>query len=94
MKVLAILAVLLGLTGCATRQPSVTYEQMASIRVDNNNCPQIDSIIAEVRNQLRIRGTLNKNPEDLSEEDRKYNEKAKVIIWSLIIGCNNPDRYK
>jgi hypothetical protein len=85
---------MLSLVGCATHQPRVTYEQMASIRVDNHNCPQIDNIIGDVRNQLRMRGTLDKNPEDLSEEDRKYNEKAKVIIWSLIIGCNNTDRYK
>lgn len=95
MKRLVLILALLSLVGCATRHPgTVTHEQMSSIKVDNNNCPQIDSIIAEVRDQLRMRGTLNKNPEDLSDADRMYNEKAKIIIWSLIIGCNNPDRYK
>lgn len=92
MRLLVILLVV-ALAGCATR-PTVSYDQMASIHVDDNNCPNIDQIIAGVQEQLRLLGTLNKNPEDMTEIQRQYNEKAKIIIWSLRIGCNNPDRYK
>jgi hypothetical protein len=92
MRLLVILLVV-ALAGCATR-PTVSYDQMASIHVDDNNCPNIDQIIAGVQEQLRLLGTLNKNPEDMTETQRQYNEKAKIIIWSLRIGCNNPDRYK
>jgi hypothetical protein len=67
---------------------------MASIHVDDNNCPNIDQITAGIQQQLRLLGTLDKNPEDMTEYQRQYNEKAKIIIWSLRIGCNNPDRYK
>ena len=91
MRLLVILLVV-ALAGCATR-PTVSYDQMASIHVDDNNCPNIDQIIAGVQEQLRLLGTLNKNPEDMTEIQRQYNEKAKIIIWSLRIGCNNPDRY-
>jgi hypothetical protein len=92
MRLLAVLVVLT-LAGCATR-PTVSYEQMASIHVDDYNCPNIDQITVGINEQLRLLGTLNKNPEDMTEEQRQYNEKAKIIIWSLRIGCNNPDRYK
>jgi hypothetical protein len=44
---------------------------------------------------LQLKGYAGKNPEDLAtEEDRKYNSRARVVIWSLRIGCNNPNRYK
>jgi hypothetical protein len=92
MRVLAILLAV-ALAGCASR-PTVSYDQMASIHVDDNNCPNIDQITAGIQQQLRLLGTLDKNPEDMTEYQRQYNEKAKIIIWSLRIGCNNPDRYK
>ena len=92
MRLLVILLVV-ALAGCAGR-PTVSYDQMASIHVDDYNCPNIDQITAGVQEQLRLLGTLNKNPEDMTEAQRQYTEKAKIIIWSLRIGCNNPDRYK
>jgi hypothetical protein len=91
MKLLATLLIV-ALVGCASR-PQVSYEQLTSIRVSNTNCPSIDQITQQVEYQLRLLGTLNKNPEDMTESDRAYNEKAKIIIWSLRIGCNNPNRY-
>jgi hypothetical protein len=72
----------------------MTYEQLAGIQVSNADCSRIDYIIDNMNQQLKLKGILGVNPENLSAEDRRYNEKAKIIIWSLIIGCNNPDRYK
>jgi hypothetical protein len=50
-------------------------------------------MINYVELQLRLRGIADKNPEDLSKEDMQYNATAKIIIWSLRIGCSNPNRY-
>lgn len=91
MRLPAILLAIM-LVGCASR-PQVSYDQLASIQVSNANCPNIDQITQQVEYQLKLLGTLNKNPEDMSESERAYNEKAKIIIWSLRIGCNNPNRY-
>jgi hypothetical protein len=47
-----------------------------------------------MKEQLRRKGLIDANPEDLNDEDRKYNATARIVIWSMIVGCNNPDRYK
>lgn len=100
MKYTAILLALFSLGGCASTNPnrdgfrgSISYNQLSSIQVHNSDCPRIDEIIAYVEQQQRLRGTFGKSPEDLNEADRKYNEKARIIVWSLRIGCNNPRRY-
>lgn len=101
MKTLAIALVLVSLVGCASRggnsytsQQAISYEQLQSIKVTSKNCANIDSYVNFVEQQLRLKGLTNVNPEDLNEDDRKYNATARIIIWSLRIGCNNPDRYK
>lgn len=100
MKILAVALIALGMVGCATRpvyQPQsqqLTYAQLAALTVDDANCPDIDYIIPRIEDQLRMRNLLGVNPESMSEEDRAYNSKARIIIWSLRIGCNNPTRYK
>jgi hypothetical protein len=71
----------------------IPYEQLASIKVTQENCTGIDQNIDGVNQQLKLRGVYGKNPEELDEDDRKYNQAGKIIIWSMIIGCNNPDRY-
>ena len=83
--------------GCATRpQPkALTYHDIESIKVTNNDCNRADSIIGRMEEQLRLKGYAGMNPEDLpSEEARVYNSRVKAVIWSLRIGCNNPNRYK
>jgi hypothetical protein len=77
------------LVGCASRQ-AVTYEQLAMIQVNDRDCKNIDGITKAVEQQLQAKRILGRNPEDLSEADREYNSRARVIIWSLRIGCNNP----
>lgn len=99
MRLLATILVLAGLVGCASsRTPSqarpMTYEQLSSLKATQLDCGIIDSRIAMVEEQLRMRGLVNVNPEDLSDADRKFNATARVYIWSLRIGCNNPNRYK
>ena len=71
----------------------MSYEKLSSIKVSNQQCKDMDSIIEEMKNQLRMKGLENATPEDLSDADRKYNATARIIIWSMIIGCNNPGRY-
>jgi hypothetical protein len=100
MKSLAIL-IAVGLVGCAapyqTRPAhSMSYQEIESIKVvDSRDCRDPDNLITEMYRQLQLKGFLGKNPEDLAtDEDRRYNSRAKVVIWSLRIGCNNPDRYK
>lgn len=93
MKSFAILLAVL-LVGCSSNR-GMTYNQVESIQLSDRDCARADYIIANMEEQLRIKGYAGKNPEDLAtEEDRKYNSRARVVIWSLRIGCNNPDRYK
>lgn len=89
MKIVAILAVLV-LAGCASRPKAVTYDQLASIQVNDRDCANIEGITRAVEQQLQAKGLLGRNPEDMTEADREYNSRARVIIWSLRIGCNNP----
>jgi hypothetical protein len=97
MRLLAILLVV-SIVGCATRPPyqpqAASYADLERVKVDDVDCPRIDNIIDTMNTQLKLKGLIGKNPEDLTEEDLKYNSRAKVVIWSLRIGCNNPDRYK
>lgn len=97
MKLLFILLTI-SLVGCASTHQSaaMSYSEVESIKlVDSRDCQNADRIIAQMNKQLELKGFLNKNPEDLpTEEDRKYNSRVKVVIWSLRIGCNNPNRYK
>jgi len=97
MKILVILTMVL--TGCASTLPvktpgGITMAQLEHLQVTDSDCAVIDQRINYVENQLRLRGTFGMNPEDLSEEDRRYNSTGKIIIWSLRIGCNNPNRYQ
>jgi lipoprotein NlpI len=93
MKLLAVLLAV-GLVGCASNR-AMSYQQLESIQVTNRDCSQIDAIIQQMEQQLQAKGYAGKNPEDLAtEEDRRYNSRARVVIWSLRIGCNNPNRYK
>lgn len=96
MKSLACAIAVLSLVGCASnRQPqAMSYEQLDRIKVSNTDCRNMDNIIGNMNRQLKLRGLDNANPEDLNDEDRKYNATARIVIWSLIIGCNNPNRYK
>jgi hypothetical protein len=85
------------LVGCATNranQQAMLYDQLASIKVTGRDCPRMDYIVNNMETQLRLKGLTYANPEDLTDEDRKYNATARIVIWSLRIGCNNPDRYK
>jgi lipoprotein NlpI len=93
MKLLAVLLAV-GLVGCASNR-AMSYQQLESIQVTNRDCSQIDTIIQQMEQQLQAKGYAGKNPEDLAtEEDRRYNSRARAVIWSLRIGCNNPNRYK
>lgn len=99
MRLLGILFAVT-LVGCANRTPyqpqAMSYYEVKSITLDDaRDCPRIDTIINNMEEQLRLKGFAGMNPEDLkTEEDRKYNSRARVVIWSLRIGCNNPNRYK
>ena len=75
-------------------KPGVSQAQLASIKITDKDCLQVDRHINFAEEQLRLRGLTNVHPEDLNEEDRVYNATARILIWSLRIGCNNPNRYK
>jgi hypothetical protein len=97
MKSAVIVMALVGLVGCASSRPqpqAMSYDQLSKIRVASYDCRNIDFYISNMKEQLSRKGLLNANPEDLNDEDRKYNATARIVIWSMIIGCNNPDRYK
>ena len=96
MKLLACAIALVSLAGCASnRQPqAMSYEQLSTIRANNLQCNNIESIVENMERQLALRGLTDVNPEDLNDADRLYNAKARIVIWSMRVGCNNPDRYK
>jgi hypothetical protein len=98
---LAVGIVLLLISGCSGLPTSghqlpqaMTYEEISGIELRYRDCRQADFIIDRMRQQLKLRGLVDKNPEDLNQADRLYNSRVKVVIWSLIIACNNPNRYK
>jgi hypothetical protein len=97
MKLLATVVILIGLVGCASTRPqtnnAMSLQQLESIRVSNYKCQNIDQVVNTMENQLKMKGLSNVTPEDLNDEDRKYNATARIVIWSMRIGCNNPDRY-
>jgi polyphosphate kinase len=98
MKLVTILLVAATLTGCAgmSRGRAVPNEQLEAMnaKLSNKDCQQIDQYVKFAEDQLRYKGLANVNPEDLNDDDRKYNANARIMIWSLRIGCSNPDRYK
>jgi hypothetical protein len=65
-----------------------------SQQVNNDWCPKIDWYVDLMTANLQARGLLNVPPENLNDEDRQYNAYAHIVMWSLRIGCNNPDRYR
>jgi len=87
MKSAVVLATMF-LTACGS---TISSQQMEQIRiVDSRDCPRMDQIIAQMYRQLDARGLNNRRPEDMTEEQRLYNARAKIIIWNLRAGCNNP----
>jgi nanoRNase/pAp phosphatase (c-di-AMP/oligoRNAs hydrolase) len=94
---LVLVGFVMALAGCANTQPAksqaVSYEQLAAIKLSNRDCVNIDHHINWAETQLRLKGFTNAIPEDLNNDDRQYNATARIIIWSLRIGCANPDRY-
>jgi hypothetical protein len=86
--------VVVGLVGCANIGPApMPIEQLEAIKLRDTDCKSIDANVDLLEQQLRLKGILGKNPEDLSQEDRRYNSTVRIMIWSLRIGCNNPNRY-
>lgn len=89
MKSLTVLVATLVIVGCTSHR-AVSYQTLEQVQVSDAQCANADQYIAEVQQQLKYKGLVGKNPEDLNEADRQYNSRARVIIWSLRIGCNNP----
>lgn len=89
---------MLTLAGCASNRSSqaVSYEQLEKMntQLSSRDCSRIDYHINFAETQLKLKGLTNVAPEELNDEDRKYNAQARIMIWSLRIGCNNPGRYK
>ncbi len=97
MKLVAVITTLTLLSACATRptanSQAISLEQLQSIKYTNADCPQIDRHVKFLETQLRLRGLTDAQPEKLSEQDRVYNATARILIWNLRIGCNNPTRF-
>ena len=103
MKFASTILIAILITGCSTvpsnqyRAPAekaISLEQLKAIKVADKDCVNIDRIIGYVEKQLQLRGIDSWHPENLKGEDAQYNATAKVVIWSLRIGCNNPNRYR
>lgn len=90
MKAVALALILLA---SAPVQAQATYEQLMNIKLSPANCTNIDRWVNWAEQQLKLKGLLGVAPEDMSNEDRLYNVRARSIIWALRIGCSNPDRY-
>jgi hypothetical protein len=91
---LAVILLVMVLSATARAETPIPYEQLAAFKVNNSMCPRIDAYVSALEHQLALKGFTYANPEDLSDADRKYNAEARIAIWALRIGCNNPDRYK
>ena len=84
------------LAGCAGRPyqtPPISHYELSKFTVRDADCPNIDAILNRIEYSLQQKGLVNVNPEDLNEEDRQYNSRARIIMWGLKIGCNNLGRY-
>ena len=93
IKLLAFLLVSLLATTAYAEAP-MTYEQLSAFKVNSNMCPRIDEYVTALEHQLALKRLTYATPEELNDADRKYNAEARIAIWALRIGCNNPDRYK
>lgn len=107
MKLLASLLLVIGLVGCADSKLTyigggqfnlqrfypMTYSQISTYKVTNADCSNIETIVTEVEQSLKLKGLLYADPTTLTEEDRKYNAYGRTIIWSLRVACANPNRY-
>lgn len=72
----------------------VSLAELKSVQLSNRDCSRIDYWTNYAEDQLRFRGLLNATPENLSDYDKEFNATARAIVWSLRIGCNNPNRYR
>jgi hypothetical protein len=88
-----LFGILLALACQTAHAGPIPYELMRDLKVTNADCPAIDSIVDKIEDSLRYKGLLYKDPESMSELDRKYNAYARVKIWALRVGCANPNRY-
>lgn len=99
MRIAVILPSLL-LVACVQRtEPRTdilpwTNRQMGYVELSMQDCPRQQYIEWLLDEQLRMRGILNTEPEDLTDYDREFRHLARKAVWSLRVGCNNPDRYK
>jgi hypothetical protein len=97
MKLFLVLLTVAGIVGCAStpRGGAVSYQELQRVQqnLSMKDCPRIDYYVNFANDQLSRRGLLGAQPENLNEDDRLYNSTAHVIIWSLRIGCSNPNRY-
>jgi len=86
----------------AVKYESKPVEKIATVEdleamnrnLSSRDCPRIQQYVNYVDRQLALKGLQNANPEDLNMEDRRYNAAARIMVWGLRIGCNNPTRYK
>lgn len=90
-----VLLIFLVLTGCAAKPtPMIDLSELRAITVDTNSCKNLDNSVIWLENQQRLVGIpLGSPPELLSEHDREYQARLRVMVWALRIGCTNPDRY-
>jgi hypothetical protein len=100
MKLSSMILIAVFASGCSTApsqyhtESAISLEQLQAIKVADRDCPTMNRTIAYVEKQLRLRGIDSEHPEKLNASDTAYNSTAKIIIWSLRIGCNNPNRYR
>jgi hypothetical protein len=86
----------LTLTSCThqVRPEAVSLEELRGIAVDSNSCKNLDNSVIFLENQQRIKGIPPTAPELLNQHDREYQARIRILVWSLRIGCANPDMFK
>lgn len=86
MKLWPAIAVL-ALVGCGEGSSNhiLTYEELVKYPV---NCERAQSQLAELR-QLQAIKNFNPDPDELADDDRKYNARLKATIWWFAYKCGN-----
>ena len=82
MKFIVALLVVL-VTGCGNTAALPTYEQLVNYPV---NCKFKNEQFRELK-QIQSRKNFSEDPDQLSNEDRKYNAMLKEHLWWFVYNC-------
>jgi hypothetical protein len=82
-RFVAIVAIVLA--GCSNEPATPSYEELVKFK---KSCTNQAAELKLLQHWQRAKN-FAQDPDDLNEEDRKYNSQLKATIWWYAVECNN-----